>query len=311
MASEDTLSDLLERTTLSEHRADSAGPDAMSVFANRSTILHINVDALRRYVPGEIKNHVEFDTRLAAIVAAEHEICHMRNNYAKLMLVSKEVRDTLRSCFASKPPIVHHRTLSRWITKCLRELLTDIKFKYKFVQWDDFHTIDQMTFETGWILGMLDEEFDEFVAPTPKDVADIYSITVRRLLCTLDVLPHLCMYTNETDKHELQKQCAHIAKLTHEYYDSVLNVDELDTFMTSSISFDDEIFTESRCAEAWNDRADAVDQLYWGGIDELLASSNDEESEMWAAINKLPAGQLRDNVTATIQEIEKVRNHGN
>lgn len=51
------------------------------------------------------------------------------------------------------------------------------------------------------------------------------------------------------------------------------------------------------------------DYIMWSSL--LARSGYLSEADMQAAINKLPAGPVRDSITATIQDIEKVRNHGN
>lgn len=334
--SEDALSELLKTCTLSdEHAASSAGERALSVFVNhtmdRSAGLHRKIEALRRYVPNEIRYEDDLCTRFKDLASAERELCcSILQERSKLALVSREVRNTLqlytrptlvgqrRTAVAMAlhprlgvnaplsdlpPPLLehillqagypyqHHRTYDQHtlvdkITISLQELLGDMLVTYgchedfrrpydpsdeqspqssRYFSWqenliaDSFMDADGqhdlMRSHAAWLCGALKCELARFRFQNDPGFDDCAFLTVSELLCMLDVLPHLEQPTDETLKHELYIQCSDIAQLAYEYCDSGVSVDELDTFMGSVILLDENVFTEDRFPEAWNERA--------------------------------------------------------
>lgn len=306
------LSELVERDTLSDHTACNVGESAINVVVNCAGHLHGNIDALYRYVPFEVKNRADFCRRLTAIKSAEHEICNMRNNHAKLSLVSKELRNTMRDFFVPPLSTVDIVTLSRKITTSLEELLADVYFKYA-LRWTgggdpcdaynprslyhsrNFHEskykyidksdeserkvryFDSMHAHTKLVVIKLDIAFCEFEDSPHEYTAYRNGFSVRELMFILDVLPRLDMNLDKIVWRELWHQCAHIAQLTHEYYDSGVKVEDFDNFMESLILFEDNIFTESRCPQLWQARQSMRDEMAFTDDDDIFDFGTDSE----------------------------------
>lgn len=246
-ATDDTLSDLMRRSTLSEHTVCGPGEDALKIVvqlhAPRRRVHHA-ITRMRTYVPGAVKTEAAFVAIQNAIRGEEQELCGMAQRSSMLELVSRDIRRTHRECMLPRKTMVGHtQQITQRVEFLLRDMLrcecggSDLMDVRGCVP-DNFHPYFTEDFPLFKLLSLMNalhfyrDLYSGRVCVIPGCPPKHFYM-IRDILCILDVIPTLAFPVDDIQKRLLKFHCDGISQSMHEYYDSGVGIDSLEHLLDS------------------------------------------------------------------------------